>query len=68
MASIQNKVIHRFIRPIEDYMVGGSYYTQIIPVDTQAYAYYPEESTEGNQTGLWYVFGDGSRPINSRNS
>ena len=57
MASIQNKVIHRFIRPIEDYQVGGSYFTQIIPTDTQAYAYYPEDS---EQAGLWYVFGDGN--------
>lgn len=57
MATIsQNRVIHRFIRPIADYQEGGDYYNQIIPVDTQAYAYYPDGERNVN---LWYVFGDG---------
>ena len=56
MASIQSKVIHRFIRPISDYERGGSYYTQVIPLDTQAYAIYPAEA---EKVGLWYVLGDG---------
>lgn len=56
MASIQSKVIHRFIRPISEYERGGSYYTQVIPLDTQAYAIYPAEA---EKVGLWYVLGDG---------
>lgn len=57
MATIsQNRVIHRFIRPIADYQEGGDYFNQVIPVDTQAYAYYPDGEREVN---LWYVFGDG---------
>ena len=58
MATIgQNRVIHRFIRPIAEYEAEGSYYNQVIPVDTQAYAYYPDGERDG--TNLWYVFGDG---------
>lgn len=57
MAIAQNRIIHRFIRPIADYEEGGTYYSQIIPVDTQAYAFYPPEA--GRDTELWYVFGDG---------
>ena len=57
MAITQNRVIHRFIRPIADYEEGGIYYSQVIPIDTQAYAYYPEDA--GRDTELWYVFGDG---------
>ena len=57
MAIAQNRVIHRFIRPIADYEEGGDYYSQIIPIDTQAYAFYPEEA--GRDCELWYVFGDG---------
>lgn len=57
MAIAQNRVIHRFIRPIADYEEGGIYYSQVIPVDTQAYAFYPEDA--GRDCELWYVFGDG---------
>lgn len=57
MAIAQNRVIHRFIRPIADYEEGGTYYSQVIPVDTQAYAFYPEDA--GRDCELWYVFGDG---------
>lgn len=57
MAIGQNRVIHRFIRPISDYEAGGEYYNQVVPVDTQAYAYYPDGEKE--LTNLWYVFGDG---------
>ena len=57
MAITQNRVIHRFIRPIADYEEGGIYYSQVIPIDTQAYVYYPEDA--GRDTELWYVFGDG---------
>lgn len=52
----QNKVIHRFIREFSDYDINGTYYAQIIPVDTQAYAIYPEDS---NTPGIYYVIGDG---------
>ena len=57
MATGQNRVIHRFIRPISEYEAGGEYYNQVVPVDTQAYAYYPDGEKE--LTNLWYVFGDG---------
>ena len=53
----QKRIIHRFIRPIADYEEGGIYYNQVIPIDTQAYAYYPKEY--GKDYNLWYVFGDG---------
>ena len=35
----QKRIIHRFIRPISDYEEGGTYYNQVIPIDTQAYAH-----------------------------
>lgn len=50
-----NRVIHRFIRDISSYEMGGEFYSQIIPLDTQAYANYP--NNEGNK--LFYVIGDG---------
>lgn len=49
------RVIHRFIREISAYEFGGELYSQIIPLDTQAYAIYPNE--EGNR--FFYVIGDG---------
>lgn len=58
MVNIQNKVIHRFIRPIAEYEEGGLYYSNIIPLDTQAYAYYSEVN-ENHDAGLYFVFGDG---------
>ena len=51
-----NRVIHRFIREISAYEFGGELYSQIIPLDTQAYAIYPEKD-EGNR--FFYVIGDG---------
>ena len=56
MVSTQNKIIHRFIRNFSDYDVGGPYYGQIIPTDTQAFAIYPEDS---ETPGVYYVLGDG---------
>lgn len=56
MASIQNKIIHRFIRDFSDYDVNGTYYGQIIPIDTQAFAIYPEDC---ETPGVYYVIGDG---------
>lgn len=49
------RVIHRFIREISAYEFGGELYSQIIPLDTQAYAIYPNE--DGNR--FFYVIGDG---------
>ena len=53
--NLDNRVIHRFIQDISAYELGGEYYSQIIPLDTQAYAIYPNE--EDNY--LFYVIGDG---------
>ena len=53
--NLDNRVIHRFIRDISEYELGGEFYSQIIPLDTQAYAIYPNE--EDNY--LFYVIGDG---------
>lgn len=50
-----NRIIHRFIREISAYEFGGELYSQTIPLDTQAYAIYPNE--EGNR--FFYVIGDG---------
>ena len=50
-----NRVIHRFIRDISDYERGGRFYSQIIPLDTQAYAIYPIE----DDNRFFYVIGDG---------
>lgn len=52
---LENRVIHRFIRNVSAYEVGGEFYAQIIPLDTQAYAIYPNK--EDNY--LFYVIGDG---------
>ena len=53
--NIDNRVIHRFIKDISDYEIGGEFYSQIIPLDTQAYANYP--GIENDK--LCYVIGDG---------
>ena len=55
MRITDTRVIHRFVRNIEDYEFGGEYYAQIIPLDTQVYAQY----NSGDKKGLWYVLGDG---------
>jgi hypothetical protein len=52
MTIATNKIIHRFIRSIDEYENGGNYFSQVIPMDTQVYAIYPN----GN---LRYVIGDG---------
>ena len=53
--NIDNRVIHRFIKDISDYEIDGEFYSQIIPLDTQAYANYP--GIENDK--LCYVIGDG---------
>lgn len=50
-----NRVIHRFIQEISAYEPGGEFYSQIIPLDTQAYAIYPNEE----ENRFFYVIGDG---------
>lgn len=50
-----NRVIHRFIQEISAYEPGGEFYSQIIPLDTQAYAIYPNQE----ENYLFYVIGDG---------
>lgn len=50
-----NRVIHRFIQEISAYEPGGEFYSQIIPLDTQAYAIY--SNREENR--FFYVIGDG---------
>ncbi len=61
MAAIQNKVIHRFIRDVSEYEKGGLYYNRVIPLDTQAYAFYNDDDFEKHgKTGLYYVLGDGN--------
>lgn len=52
----ETRIVHRFIRDIADYEIGGEYYNQVIPLDTQAFAIYPEHT---DKKGIWYVFGDG---------
>ena len=53
--NLDNRVIHRFIKDIASYELGGEFYSQIIPLDTQAYASYPDEE----DNNLFYVIGDG---------
>lgn len=64
MAYIKNRIIHRFIRDITEYLVDGICFGQVLPVDTQVYADYSEEARQvdkdGNpKIGLYYVIGDG---------
>ena len=64
MAYIKNRIIHRFIRDITEYLEDGVCFGQVLPVDTQVYADYSKEAgqvdPEGNpKVGLYYVIGDG---------
>lgn len=64
MAYIKNRIIHRFIRDIREYLEGGICFAQILPPDTQVYAFYPKEAQQvdddGNpKIGLYYAIGDG---------
>lgn len=64
MAYIKNRIIHRFIRDITEYLEDGICYGQVLPVDTQVYAEYSKDAgqvdEEGNpKIGLYYVIGDG---------
>lgn len=56
MTVAQQKIIHRFIKPISAYEQGGDQYYRVIPLDTQAYAIYP---TGLREVDMYYVFGDG---------
>lgn len=61
--TIVNKVIHRFVRPRYDYMSPeGELYSQIIPVNTQAYSYECVDETNPNNPNSYiirYVLGTG---------
>ena len=64
MAYIKNRIIHRFIRDITEYLENGICYGQVLPADTQVYANYSKEAgqvdNDGNpKVGLYYVIGDG---------
>ena len=64
MEYIKNRIIHRFIKDITEYLEGGVCYGQVLPVDTQVYAEYSKDAgqvdPEGNpKIGLYYVIGDG---------
>lgn len=64
MAYIKNRIIHRFIRDITEYLENGQSFGQVLPTDTQVYANYPVSANQidadGNlKVGLYYVIGDG---------
>lgn len=52
----QKRIIHRFVQPISKYEEGGEYFYQVIPMDTQVFAQYPEGQRE---VELYFVIGDG---------
>ena len=61
--TIVNKIIHRFVRPRYEYMSPeGELYSQIIPVNTQAYSYECIDKTNPNNPNSYiirYVLGTG---------
>ena len=64
MAYIKNRIIHRFIRDITEYLENGVCYGQVLPADTQVYADYKKEAGQIDEdgkpkVGLYYVIGDG---------
>ena len=52
---VEQRIIQRLINTIADYEEGGKFYSQVIPLHTQAYAIYDSQA----KSGLYYVFGDG---------
>ena len=52
---VEQRIIQRLIKTAADYELGGSLYSQVIPLHTQAYAIYDSQE----KSGLYYVFGDG---------
>lgn len=52
---VEQRIIQRLINTIADYEEGGKFYSQVIPLHTQAYAIYDLQG----KVGLYYVFGDG---------
>ena len=56
MKLVEKRVIHRFVQDIAAYEEGGEYFDKVIPLNTQAYAIYP--NTNPNKKGLYYVLGD----------
>ena len=61
--TIVNKIIHRFVRPRYEYVSPeGELYSQIIPVNTQAYSYECIDKTNPNNPNSYiirYVLGTG---------
>lgn len=56
MKLVEKRVIHRFVQDIAAYEEGGEYFDKVIPLNTQAYAIYP--NTNADKKGLYYVLGD----------
>lgn len=56
MKLVEKRVIHRFVQDIAAYEEGGEYFDKVIPLNTQAYAIYP--NTNPDKKGLYYVLGD----------
>lgn len=56
MKLVEKRVIHRFVQDIAAYEEGGEYFDKVIPLNTQAYAIYP--NTHADKKGLYYVLGD----------
>ena len=56
MKLVEKRVIHRFVQDIAAYEEGGEYFDKVIPLNTQAYAIYP--NTGADKKGLYYVLGD----------
>ena len=52
---VEQRIVQRFIKTIADYEEGGSLFSQVIPLNTQAYAIYDSQE----KSGLYYVLGDG---------
>ena len=53
---VEQRIVQRFIKTIADYEEGGEFYSQVIPLNTQAFAIYDSQE----KSGLYYVLGDGS--------
>lgn len=52
---VEQRIVQRFIKTIADYEEGGEFYSQVIPLNTQAFAIYDSQE----KSGLYYVLGDG---------
>ena len=48
MKLVEKRVIHRFVQDIAAYEEGGEYFDKVIPLNTQAYAIYPNTGADKN--------------------